>query len=68
MQSLASPNTQPLRIYLRAVREEVLVTRQVFTDQNGSQGMLYLVSRDTDLNQAAADHGLPEKVGSGEVS
>ncbi len=49
VQSLAFPDTQPLRVYLRAVQEAVLVTRQVFTNQDGSQGVLYLVSSDTDL-------------------
>ncbi len=52
VQSLAFPDTQPLRVYLRAVQEAVLVTRQVFTNQDGGQGVLYLVSSDTDLNQA----------------
>ncbi len=51
VQTLAFPDAQPLRVYLRAVREAVLVSRQVFTNQDGSQGMLYLVSSDTDLNQ-----------------
>jgi len=40
-----------LRVYLRAVQQAVLVTRQVFTNQDGSQGILYLVSSDTDLDQ-----------------
>ena len=51
VQSLVFPATQPLRVYVRAVRQAVLVTRQIFTNQDGSQGMLYLVSRDTDLDQ-----------------
>jgi hypothetical protein len=34
------------------VKEAVLVTRQVFTNQDGRQGTLYLVSSDTDLTQA----------------
>ncbi len=51
VQSLAFPDTHPLRVYLRAVQEAVLVTRQVFTNQDGSQGVLYLVSSDTDLTQ-----------------
>nr|WP_162550247.1 transposase [Hymenobacter nivis] len=41
-----------MRVYLRAVKEAVLVSRQVFTNQDGSQGVLYLVSSDTDLDQA----------------
>jgi hypothetical protein len=52
VQSLVFPDTQPLRVYLRAVREAVLVTKQVFTNQDSSQGILYLVSSDTDLDQA----------------
>lgn len=52
VQSLVFPDTQPLRVFLRSVQEAVLVTRQVFTNQDGSQGVLYLVSSDTDLDQA----------------
>ena len=52
VQSLVFADTQPLRVYLRAVPEAVLVTRQVFTHQDGSQGILYLVSSDTELDQA----------------
>ena len=52
VQTLVFPDTQPLRVFLRAVQPAVLVTRQVFTNQDGSQGMLYLVSSDTDLDQA----------------
>ena len=50
VQSLVFPATQPLRVYLRSVQEAVFVTRQVFTNQDGSQGILYLVSSDTDLD------------------
>lgn len=52
VQTLALPDTHSLRVYSRAVKEAVLVTRQVFTNQDGSQGMLYLVSSETDLSQA----------------
>ncbi len=52
VQTLVFPDTQPLRVYLRSVQEAVLVTRQVFANQDGSQGILYLVSSDTDLDQA----------------
>ena len=52
VQSLVFPDTQPLRVYLRAVQEAVLVSKQVFINQDGSQGILYLVSSDTDLDQA----------------
>ena len=34
------------------MQEAVLVTRQVFTNQDGSQGILYQVSSDTGLDQA----------------
>ena len=50
VQSLVFADTQPLRVYLWAVREAVPVTRQVLTNQDGSQGILYLVSSDTDLD------------------
>ena len=52
MQSLVFPDTQPLRVYLRSVQKAVLVSKQVLPNQNGSQGILYLVSSDTDLDQA----------------
>ena len=52
VQTLVFPDTQPLRVYVRAVKEAVLVTRQVLTNQDGSQGVLYLLSSDTDLDQA----------------
>jgi len=39
-QTLAFPDTHPLRVYLRAVKEAVLVTRQALTNQDGSQGVL----------------------------
>ncbi|MBC8085306.1 MAG: hypothetical protein H7Z21_19075, partial [Hymenobacter sp.] len=45
-------DTQPLRVYLRSVQPAVFVSRQVFTNQDDSQGILCLVSSDTDLNQA----------------
>ena len=34
------------------MQEAVLVSKQVFANQDGSQGALYLVSSDTDLDQA----------------
>jgi hypothetical protein len=51
VQSLVFADTQPVRVFLRAVPEAVLVTRQVFINQDHSQGVLYLVSSDTDLDQ-----------------
>jgi len=52
LDTLAFPDEQPLRVWLRAVDQAVLVARQVFTNNDGSQGVLYLVSSDTSLNQA----------------
>ena len=52
VKSLDFPDTQPLRVFLRSVQEAVLVTRQVFTNQDGGQGIRYLVSSDTDLTYA----------------
>ena len=52
VQSLVFPATQPVRVYLRAVQQAMLISRQVFTNQDGSQGILYLVSSDTGLDQA----------------
>ncbi len=52
VQALAFPEAQPLRVYLRAVKEAVLVSRHVLTNQDGSQGVWHLVSGDTDPGQA----------------
>ena len=46
------PIRSSLRVYLRGVKEAVLVTSQVFTNKDSSQGKLYLVSSDLDLNRA----------------
>ena len=51
VQSLVFPDTWPLRVYLRSVQKAVLVSKQVFANQDGSQGVLYLVSSDTDQAQ-----------------
>ena len=37
-------------VYLRSVKQAVLVVKQIFTNKDGSQGCLYLVSSDTSLN------------------
>ena len=50
--TLAFPDEQPLRVFLRSVQSTVLVTSQVFTNKDGNQGALYLVSSDISLNQA----------------
>ena len=50
--TLVFPDEQPLRVFLRSVEPAVLVSRQVFTNKDESQGVLHLVSSDTSLNQA----------------
>ena len=52
LDTLVFPDEQPLRVWLRSVQPAVLVARQVFTNKDGSQGVLYLVSSDTSLDQA----------------
>jgi len=49
LDSLAFPDEMPLVVYLRSVKQAVLVVKQVFINKDGSQGCLYLVSSDTDL-------------------
>lgn len=43
-------NGIPQRVYLRSVKHPVMLVRQVFTNKDGSQGILYLVSNDTELD------------------
>lgn len=50
LDTLDFPGKQPRLVYLRSVAAAVLVVRQVFTNQDGSQGTLYLVSSDTSLS------------------
>ncbi|MGI4870604.1 MAG: transposase [Janthinobacterium lividum] len=50
LDSVAFPAKKPLLVYLCAVETAVLVVRQVFTNQDGSEGVLYLVSSDTSLD------------------
>jgi hypothetical protein len=40
LDTLAFPEEQPLRVWLRGVADAVLVVRQVFTNKDGSQGVL----------------------------
>ena len=49
LDTLAFPDRQPLRVWLRGIAEAVLVVRQVFPNKDGSQGVYYLVSSDTNL-------------------
>jgi hypothetical protein len=50
LDTLAFPDKMPLLVFLRSVKQAVLVVKQVFINKDGSQGYLYLVSSDTDLN------------------
>ena len=50
LDSLTFPDKQPLKVYLRSVKQALLVVRQVFTNKDGTQGILYLVSSDTNLD------------------
>ena len=52
LDTLAFPDEQPLRVWLRSVESAVLVSRHVFTNKDQSQGVLYLVSSDTTLSYA----------------
>ena len=49
LDTLAFPDKMPLLVYLRSVKQAVLVVKQVFINKDGSQGYLYLVSSDTKL-------------------
>jgi len=49
LDSITFPDKQPLKVYLRSVKQALLIVRQVFINKDGSQGILYLVSSDTDL-------------------
>ena len=48
--TLAFTDKTPLRVFLRSVQPALLVVRQVFTNKDGSQGCLYLITSDTSLN------------------
>lgn len=50
--TLVFPPDQPLRVYLRSLEPAVLISRQVFTNKDGSQGTLYLVTSDLKLDNA----------------
>jgi DDE superfamily endonuclease len=50
LSALDFPDKAPLCVCLRSVSPPVLIVRQVFTNQDGSQGCLYLVSSDTELD------------------
>jgi hypothetical protein len=44
------PDKTPLKVFLRSVKQELLLVRQVFTNKDGSEGCLYLITSDTTLD------------------
>jgi len=50
LDSLDFPDKKALKVYLRSLAVAVLVVKQVFTNKDGSQGFLYLVTSDTKLD------------------
>jgi hypothetical protein len=50
LDALVFPDKAPLKVYLRSVQEALLLVRQVFTNKDGSQGCLYLITSDTTLS------------------
>lgn len=44
---------KPLTVYLRSVEEPVLLVKQVFTNKDGSQGVLYLIATDLSMDYEA---------------
>jgi hypothetical protein len=48
--SLVFPDKTPLRVFLRSVEAALLIVRQVFTNKDGSEGCLYLITSDTTLD------------------
>ena len=50
LDALTFPDKTPLLVYLRSVKQAVLIVKQVFVNKDGSQGCLYLVTSDTNLD------------------
>ena len=50
LDALTFPDKGALTVYLRSVKQAVRVVKQLFTNKDGSQGTLYLVSSDTSLD------------------
>ena len=50
LEALPFPDKGALTVYLRSVKQAVQVVKQVFPNKDGSQGSLYLVSSDTNLD------------------
>ena len=52
---LSWPGQQPVQVWLKGLGFPILVARQVFTNQDGSTGTLYLACSDLDCDQAAIE-------------
>lgn len=52
LDALDFANEQPLRVFLRSVPAAVVVSKHLFTNKDGSNGTLYLLSSDTSLTKA----------------
>jgi len=50
LESLDLRENEVTRCFLKGMEQEVLVTRQIFTNQDGSMGVLYLATSDTSLD------------------
>ena len=52
---LSWPGRQPVQVWLKGLDFPVLVAKQVFTNKDGSIGILYLACSDLDCDQAAIE-------------
>ena len=50
LNTIVFPDRTPLLVYLRSLKEAVVVVKQVFINKDGSEGNLYLVSSDLSLD------------------
>jgi len=50
LESLGLEKGQTLKCFIKGIDTEILVAKQVFTNQDGSKGILYLATNDTNLD------------------
>lgn len=50
VESLEFKEGKAVSCYFKGINKEILITRQVFTNEDGSTGILYLATSDTDLD------------------
>jgi len=50
IESLKFEKNKAISCYFKGINKEMLITRQVFTNEDGSTGILYLATSDTDLD------------------